>query len=137
MFGTHYINKVYLGSEVGKFYEVAQEVLDTVRDDLKKHTKWTNKTEWGLNDLNSEKGSSDSSTLRYVKKQAYSEVVYSKGVVIPESDKLADWMESIDQEPSPIMIELTSISLTLEQIHRSGLEFDLESKTEAYEIAVE
>ena len=39
--------------------------------------------------------SSDSSTLNYVKKQSYSEVTYSKGVVIPESDKIGDWMENI------------------------------------------
>ena len=58
-------------------------------------------------------------------------MMYSKGVEIPESDKITDWMKNIEDDPTPIKIEISSISDTFEAINERGLieDFDLHSKT--------
>lgn len=52
---------------------------------------------------------------------------------------MLEWMNKSEQEPSPIKIELASISATFKAIHKRGLigDFDLISKVEAFEHAVE
>ena len=54
--------------------------------------------------------------------------------MIPESDNIADWMKNIEQEPTPIKMELSSISDTFAAIEERGLieDFDLHLKREAY-----
>ena len=113
---------------------MSQETLNTVRDDLKKYNSWRYSGAWGISFSSTSSSTPETSSLNYVKKQSYSETSYSKGVVIPESDNIADWMKNIEQEPTPIKMELSSISDTFAAIEERGLieDFDLHLKREAY-----